>query len=124
MSQANEKSLIKLLLPEGILDYFEVNQVNTVEGVINIYLEELNSIPKEFQGHKLTSKGFFEEIKVQDFPIRGKASYLYIKRRRWLDEITGNTVYRDWELVAKGTRLTKDFAAFLKVIHRYQSSQL
>lgn len=124
MSQANEKSLIKLLLPEGILDYFEVNQVNTVEGVINIYLEELNSIPKEFQGHKLTSKGFFEEIKVQDFPIRGKASYLYIKRRRWLDETTGNTVYRDWELVAKGTRLTKDFAAFLKVIHRYQSSQL
>ena len=124
MSQANEKSLIKLLLPEGILDYFDVKHVSTTDGVINIYLEELNSIPAEFQGHKLTSKGFFEEIKVQDFPIRGKTSYLYIKRRRWLNESTGDTVYRDWELVAKGTRLTKDFAAFLKVIHRYQSSQL
>lgn len=124
MSQANEKSLIKLLLPEGILDYFDVKHVSTADGVINIYLEELNSIPAEFQGHKLTSKGFFEEIKVQDFPIRGKTSYLYIKRRRWLNESTGDTVYRDWELVAKGTRLTKDFAAFLKVIHRYQSSQL
>ena len=31
----------------------------------------------------LHSKGFFPEIEVQDFPIRGKAVYLRVKRRRW-----------------------------------------
>jgi hypothetical protein len=124
MTHANEKSLVKFLLPEGLLDYFEVKKVDTSGDVINIHLEELNLLPAEFSGQKLTSKGFFEEIKVQDFPIRGKASFLYIKRRRWLNESTGDTVYRNWELVAKGTRLTKDFAAFLKVIHRYQGGKL
>ncbi|RGW96401.1 hypothetical protein DWV41_11125 [Bacteroides stercoris] len=37
----------------------------------------------------LHSKGFFPEIEVQDFPIRGKAVYLRVKRRRWEDPETG-----------------------------------
>lgn len=120
MSKSTEQALIKFLLPEGILDYFIVTKVNPFSGVINIHLEELNTPPIEFKDHKLSSKGFFDEIKVQDFPIRGKAAYLFIKRRRWLDETSGLTVNRNWELLAKGTRLTKDFATFLKVINRYQ----
>jgi hypothetical protein len=45
-----------------------------------------NSIPKEHRQNKLSSKGFFDEITVQDFPIRGHQVYLHIKRRRWLNE--------------------------------------
>jgi hypothetical protein len=120
MSQPSEHALIKFLLPEGILDYFEVMKVDPFNGVINIHLQELNVPPTEYKDHKLASKGFFDEIKVQDFPIRGKAAYLFIKRRRWLDKSTQSTVYRNWELLAKGTRMTNDFAAFLKVINRYQ----
>ena len=37
----------------------------------------------------LHSKGFFPEIEVQDFPIRGKAVYLRVKCRRWEDPETG-----------------------------------
>jgi len=37
----------------------------------------------------LHSKGFFPEIEVQDFPIRGKAVYLRVRRRRWEDPETG-----------------------------------
>lgn len=121
MSQTSEHALIKFLLPEGILDYFEVTKVEPFNGVVNIHLEERNSPPLEFKGHKLTSKGFFDEVKIQDFPIRGKAAYLFIKRRRWLDETAHKTVYRNWELLAKGTRMTSDFASFLKVINRYQT---
>ena len=124
MSHTNERTLIKFLLPEGILDFFELTKVDLVDGVFKIYLQEINNAPPEYSKDKLTSKGFFEEVKIQDFPIRGKAAFLYVKRRRWTNESTGEIVYRDWEMVAKGTRLTKDFAAFLKVIHRYQSSQL
>jgi hypothetical protein len=116
--------LLKYLLPEGLLDYFEITKVDLTDNVFSISLSELNIIPLEYSNDKLISKGFYEEIKVQDFPIRGKAAFLYLKRRRWTNETTGKIVYRNWELVAKGTRLTNDFAAFLKVLHRYKSRQL
>ena len=124
MSHSNERTLLKYLLPEGLLDYFELSKVDLINDVFNIHLHEINQVPMEYSKDKLSSKGFFEEIKIQDFPIRGKAAFLYVKRRRWLNETTGETVYRNWEMVAKGTRLTKDFAAFLKVIHGYQSGKL
>jgi hypothetical protein len=119
-----DRELLKYLLPVGLLDYFEITKVDLVNDVFSIYLSELNEIPKECINDKLTSKGFYDEIKVQDFPIRGKAAYLYIKRRRWHNETTGEVVHRNWELVAKGTRLTNDFAAFLKEIYGYQSGKL
>lgn len=116
--------LLKLLLPEGLLDYFEITRVDSNSEVLSIYLSEQNIQPEEYSSNKLISKGFYEEIRVQDFPIRGKACYLYIKRRRWSNETTGEIVHRNWELVAKGTRLTNDFAAFLKEIYRYKSGKL
>jgi transposase len=64
---------------------------------------------------------YFEEITVQDFPIRGHQVYLHITRRRWLNEDTGKIVFRDWNLVADGTRVTQEFASFLKEINRFQS---
>ncbi|POR14058.1 transposase, partial [Flavobacterium columnare] len=55
----------------------------------------------------------------QDFPIRGHKVYLHITRRRWLNEDTRQVVFRNWDLVANGTRRTKEFAAFLKEINRF-----
>lgn len=120
----SDKSLVELILPEGILEYFEsTNFVKSSEG-LRIYLSEKNIPPVEFSADKLTSKGFFDEITVQDFPIRGKAFFLHIKRRRWVNERTGDTVYRNWNMVAKGTRMTQEFASFLKDITRYQAGKL
>ena len=118
------QSLANIVLPKGILDFFTINNIVQTEEILSIYLNEKNLIPQEYLNDKLSSKGFYEEIKVQDFPIRGKEVFLLIKRRRWLNETTGNIVMRDWNIVAKGTRMTKDFAAFLKVISRYQAGQL
>ena len=124
MQMIEDKELGKIILPQGILDYFELNKVEQTEQALQFYLEEKKIIPQEYQGQKLTSKGFFEEIKVQDFPIRGKSVYLLIRRRRWLNEDTGSIVFRDWALISKGTRMTNEFGAFLKAIYRYQSGQL
>ena len=44
--------------------------------------------------------------------------YLHIKRRRWTNKANGEIIKRDWTLVAKGTRMTQEFAAFLKEINR------
>lgn len=113
--------ILKLLLPEIIVDYFELTSYKKEEETLHLYLKEINSIPKEYRESKLSSKGFFEEITVQDFPIRGHQVYLHITRRRWLNEETGKIVFRDWNLVADGTRVTQEFASFLKEINRFQS---
>jgi len=119
-----EKELARILLPEGTLDYFEVTSVSQTEEGYTINLLEQEIHPIEFSGDDLISKGFVEEVTIKDFPIRGKASFLKVKRRRWLNKTRGKIVHRDWELVAKGTRMTTGFASFLKAVHRYQSSKL
>lgn len=117
----NKEAYIEMILPEGILDYFEVTELKKEENSFRVYLSESNIPPKEYLEHKLTSKGFYDEVIVQDFPIRGKAFFLHIKRRKWQDETTGNIVMRNWNLVAKGTRMTQEFASFLKVLTRYKT---
>ncbi|MEM6807210.1 MAG: hypothetical protein AAGC88_08660 [Bacteroidota bacterium] len=119
-----DTSAWELLLPEGILTYFEISTVEKSEEGYWISLLEKELFPTEFLGHKLSSKGFFEEVTIKDFPIRGKACYLKVKRRRWLNESLNQVVSRDWEIVAKGTRMTKEFASFLKAVHRYNASKL
>jgi transposase len=116
------KALLSLIIPEGVSDYFKLAEHKKENGSIHIYLEEINSIPEEYQSNKLQSKGFFDAIVLQDFPMRGQQVFLHVKRRRWLDLDTNKVVFRNWDLVAKGTRITKDFAAFLKGISRYESS--
>jgi hypothetical protein len=118
-----ETSWLNVFLPKGILEYFIITKIDQLEESINIHLEEKNITPEEYAKDKLTSKGFYDEIKVQDFPIRGKEVYLYIKRRRWINETRGIIVMRDWVLVAKGTRMTQEFASFLKVISRFQAGK-
>ena len=117
-----EKELLSLLLPEGLLDYFKVTNFTKSLDQYVIYLEELNIHPDQYKGVKLTSRGFLDEITVQDFPLRGKACFLKVRRRKWLNEDTGLNVSRDWNLVAKGTRMTSEFAIFLKGIARYKPS--
>ena len=116
--QDSYREIIKLLLPSIIVEYFELTSSEKEDEVLHLYLKEINSIPKEYRHHKLSSKGFFDEITVQDFPIRGHQVYLHITRRRWLNEDTGQVVFRDWNLVADGTRITQEFASFLKEINR------
>ncbi|MBC8988443.1 transposase [Pedobacter sp. N36a] len=115
MSQA-EQTLISLLLPEGILDYFELTQVEKEGKMLNIYLEEKNIASDCYLSKDLESKGFFPEVSIQDFPIRGQKVALCIKRRRWTVKDTNGIISRDWDLVRKGARMTTEFGLFLKGI--------
>ena len=110
----NDSELLKLFLPELLIDYFEILKFEEENKILHIYFEEKNTAPKEFSSLILQSKGFVPEIMVDDFPLRGKTVKLHIKRRRWTDTKTGNIIQRDWNLIAKGTRMTQDFAEFLK----------
>jgi hypothetical protein len=107
-------SLIKALLPQEVFEYFEITKVDINLEDIDVYLDELNIRPDGYSKEKLLSKGFHEPSVFQDFPIRKKSVYLHVRRRKWLIESTGKIISRQWDLSAKGTRYTKDFAAFLK----------
>jgi len=114
----------ELLLPEGMLDYFDVVAAEKKEEGYSIILVEKAIPPQEFSSEKLRLHGFHDQITIKDFPIRGKACYLKVKRRRWYNETLGKVVSRDWELVANGTRMTKEFASFLKAVYRYNAGKL
>ena len=124
MGSLADRNFLDLILPQGILDYFLLTDYTSSTSEISLYLEEKNVIPEEYRNDKLISKGFFDEITVQDFPLRGKAVYLHIRRRRWLNQTTGAVVFRDWNMVAQGTRMTTEFASFLKAISGYQAGKL
>jgi len=114
LSQAAE-DLIGLLLPEGILEYFELTRVEKAK-MLHIYLEEKNIAPEGFASVEPESKGFFPEVEIQDFPIRGQKAALCIKRRRWTVKSSGTIISRDWDLVRKEARMTTEFGLFLKGI--------
>lgn len=108
------QNLVKLLLPTEIFDYFEITNLIIEDRAVNVFLDERDVKPEVYSDQKLTSKGFHPEAIIQDFPIRNKAVFLHVRRRRWLVESTKEVVSRDWESVAEGTRYTKSFADFLK----------
>lgn len=116
MSTNNKQylALIKLLLPEELFNYFDLIHLEIIDNEVHAYLDEEDIKPEEYKNEKLTSKGFHSAITIQDFPIRDKPLFLHIRRRRWIIESTGQVVSRNWDTVAKGTRLTKEFATFLK----------
>lgn len=110
--------LLKLILPEMLVVHFDLAKHRIENEVMHLYFEERNIVPKEESERILIAHGFHKELTLQDFPLRGNTVYLHIKRRRWLDKKTKQIVQRDWTLVAQGTRMTAQFAAFLKEISR------
>lgn len=112
-----ENSGYRLLLPEGTLDYFTISDVKESSSEIVIYLEEKNEAPKEYLNIQVESKGFYNRVVVQDFPVRGKKLFLNIRRRRWIIKDDGRCVSRNWKLVAEGSRMTHEFESFLKELY-------
>ena len=102
------------LLPSGLLDYFTVLKVEDSKTQIKIYLEEKNNL----NDPQYESKGFYANVSVNDFPVRGKSLLLDLRRRRWIHKQSGEYLSRDFNIVADGTRITQEFATFLKGLHR------
>ncbi|UZD23495.1 hypothetical protein PBT90_08845 [Algoriphagus halophytocola] len=76
--ELEEKDYLRLLLPQGLLEFFKVTSASLKDYAYQIYLEELNIHPEHLQGSRLTSKGFYDEVSIEDFPLRSKACFLNI----------------------------------------------
>jgi hypothetical protein len=118
-TKSSSLDLAKYILPEEIFRYFSLCTVEEFPKELHFYFDELNILPEEYSSEELSSKGFHNECILKDFPLRDKALYLHVRRRRWLNKSTGKAVSRDWRLVAEGTHYTQGFASFLKELVGY-----
>ena len=114
--QSQYKTLVEAFLPKDLFHYFEITNVKITEKEIQVDLDELNNPPATHKNIKLISKGFHAPVIIQDFPIRERAFFLHVRKRKWKEERTGKIIGNNWDTVAKGTRFTKEFASFLKEV--------
>lgn len=116
-----DKELLEYILPEGILNYFQLRKVEEVEDKntltrksLHIYLEEKNEL-RAYPASEYECKDFCEPKMIADFPIRGKSVYLLITRRRWRHKENKNlTVQNNYDNFANNTKMTKELSNFLK----------
>jgi hypothetical protein len=112
-----ENPYIKLayyILPEAIASSFELVDVQEERHELHLYLEEKHETPEGYEKPSLEPNGFYATSCIQDFPVRDRRVKLYVRRRRWVEKTGGKSVSKDWEPVARGTRHSKEFAAFLE----------
>jgi len=117
------KEFAELLLPEGLLTYYDLINFNKEGEIVSVHLEEKKEIPIEYKDKSYRLNGFLPAVTIKDFPIREFKVELKIKRRRWLLTESNTKVTRDLDLLVSGTRITKSFADFLKELARYSSDK-
>ena len=112
---------ISFFLPAEILEHFTITKIEEFDEksskgkLLRIELEEKNIIPPNYDSSQYEAKDYYPVKLIQDFPVRGKAVYLAIKRRRWRHKENKNyVIYNDYTLIAEGSKLTQELSDFLK----------
>ena len=113
------KTLLETIFPSVIVENFDIVSIQHYpkDEEIHIHLDEKKTIPVEFSSRRVIFHGFTSSKKIQDYPIRGNAVYLHVRRRKWLDQDTNEILTKTYSIAFEGTQLTKEFVSFLKVLH-------
>ena len=108
--------LLRAILPDVLIDNFEVDHFEKTDTRFDIWLDEKKVQMREDKNNtSVIAYGFGEYHTIQDFPIRGRATYLHVRKRKWLDKESGEIFSYDWDVSEfDGTRLNAEFVAFLK----------
>jgi len=116
-----EHQFIAHFLPEGLLAHFtitaikELGYIKEKQDSFYIYLEEKKQVPEGFNSSDYESKGFANEKIIQDFPIRGRAVFLVLRRRIWRLKTNKNkTIRNNLSFLTEGSNLSKELTDFLK----------
>ena len=108
--------LLRAILPDVLIDNFDVVDYQKTDTRFDIWLDEKKVLIREDKkNNNVISHGFGDYRVIQDFPIRGRATYLHVRKRKWLDKDTGEIFSYEWELSEYDeTRLNSEFVSFLK----------
>ena len=119
------EELVKLILPEGMLEEFELRWIEEKNEEVYLYLDErtqVPTLPEQYKGLAIRSKGLTYPIQIQDFPIRDRRCVLVIRRRKWKISGVKELIISELTLNKDGTKLTRGFADFLKEAGRIRAS--
>lgn len=112
------EQFVRMVLPSDILNHFTIVKIETDERDIDAMSMTIHLDERINEGYQLSdqyeSLGFMDAVSVTDFPIRDHKVILKIRRRRWKDKQTGKSFVEKISVTEKGTRYSKEFAAFLK----------
>ena len=86
-------SIFSSSLPEELFSHFDIVDFKEIRDLVikkdyyYIHLDEKNTLAKEYSSYEYEFKGLYQRTIIQDFPIRGKAIYLGIRRRNPRDRL-------------------------------------
>lgn len=115
---------ISMIIPEDIIDSFNIDKVENKKNEWNVYLvEKENLVPKEIRNMDWVLNGFMNQIELTAFPAKGKPVYLRIKRRRWKMRGENKSYFNEYELNQEGVKTTKEFGFFLKELDKERNNK-
>lgn len=116
-----DTDVLKYFLPSELLEHFTITGLEEKydeeykRWELHISIEEKKEVPQGYEASKYEPKDFQSGKPIQDFPIRGKAVYLHIKRRRWRNKANPSEIIsNDYSFLSGGNKLTKELSDFLK----------
>ncbi|WP_270217587.1 transposase family protein [Phocaeicola vulgatus] len=97
--------LLRAILPDVLIDNFDIVNFDKSADRFDIYLDEKKVQLKEDKTNP----------DIISYVIRGRATYLHVRKRKWLDKSSNEIFSYDWDLSEfDGTRLNSEFVSFLK----------
>ena len=116
-NQGLDSHLLRLLIPEEILECFDLFQIiENDEELLFDLVEKESCVPHSLSKEEVSLNGYMASTTLQSYPQKGKKCYLHLQRRRW--KIKGSSdaksYFNEYEFTAPGTMATKSFGAFLK----------
>jgi hypothetical protein len=110
------EKLLRAILPDVLIDNFDIVNYEKTDVSFDIWLDEKKvQLREDKYNNQVVSDGFGSYHTIQDFPIRGRATYLHVRKRKWLDKDTGDIFSYEWDLSEHDhTRLNAEFMSFLK----------
>lgn len=116
-----ENELFWAFLPDGLEEYFDVESFEKSENLFRIVLVEKNVLPKEmpeeYHGKKVINT-VLNDIRMDDFSIRGRKTEIVLRRRWWKFEGVPHMLMRSMDLFHPSMRYSQEFAVFLKELDR------
>ena len=109
-------NILRDILPDVLVDNFEIVRHEKTESRFDIWLDEKKvQLREDKYNNNVIAYGFGEYHVIQDIPIRGRATWLHVRKRKWLDKESGEIFSYEWELSEYDqTRLNAEFVSFLK----------
>lgn len=109
------QQVLALIVPLEILECFELIGISESTQSIELQLHERKElIPASLKDQDVVLDGFCNPIELHSFPLKGKATFIKLFRRRWKRRGTPHHESNSYDFAEAGTKATRMFGAFLK----------